>query len=373
MTRILYYVSGHGFGHAARSAEVVRALGESYPEIRVLVVTSAPKRLFAGLPAVAGEVIVSDVDTGVIEAGSSIRVDRDATVDRLTSFLGNADEVVAREVARVQLEDISLIVADMPYLAGEIAERAGLPSVAIGNFTWDWIYEPYVSDSPHGQALLARVREAYGKMSCYLRLPLSHDTDSFRRIVDIPLITRSVQKSRKDVLRWLGVDSEDRRRRVLFAMRDSAFLDALARAARSAPDRLFLYFGAPQASMPENARLVHLDNGVAFPDVLNVCDVVVSKLGYGTLSDCISTHTPILFPPRSDFREDEVFLPLVSRYLRAHELPRSDFEGGNWLPHLRHVEKTPGPPATLPMGGASTCASILAELCHFPKGDSHRI
>lgn len=363
MKRILFYISGHGFGHAARSAEVIRALGEGHSDIDVLVVTSAPKRLFAALPTVVGDVTVLDIGTGVVEGGSSLSIDRHATVARLAEFIRDCDEIVGAEVERVRREKISLIVADIPYLAGEIAERADVPCVAIGNFTWDWIYEPYLSDAPDGQALLARIRRAYGKMSCYLRLPFSHDTESIRPIVDVPLIVRSIRAESQDVLRQLGIDEQDQRSRVLYAMRDSVFLDALARAADNATDRLFLYFGSAEGEMPDNARPVLLEDGVTFPDVLNVCDAVVSKLGYGTLADCIATGTPILFPPRSDFREDEVFFPVVPRYLRARELPIGDFESGNWLPYLRQLAESPEPPGAFPMDGAATCARMLADRC----------
>ena len=37
-------------------------------------------------------------------------------------------------------------MADIPFLAGDIAAAAGIPIIAITNFTWDWIYEPYFND-----------------------------------------------------------------------------------------------------------------------------------------------------------------------------------------------------------------------------------
>jgi predicted glycosyltransferase len=140
-------------------------------------------------------------------------------------------------------------------------------------------------------------------------------------------------------------------------------LDTVVRAAEKAPDRLFLYFGSPQQRMPDNTCAVVLDGQMAFPDVLNVCDVAVSKLGYGTLADCISTRTPLLFPPRCDFREDEVMVPAAPRLLRARALPLEDFESGNWDPHLRQLENTPAPIDSLEIDGAAVCARILAETC----------
>ena len=46
---IAVYVSGHGFGHATRTAEVLRELRERAPDLLITVVTSAPAFLFEGI------------------------------------------------------------------------------------------------------------------------------------------------------------------------------------------------------------------------------------------------------------------------------------------------------------------------------------
>ena len=37
----------------------------------------------------------------------------------------------------------SMTVSDLPPLGIAAAKAAGLPAIALGNFTWDWIYEHY--------------------------------------------------------------------------------------------------------------------------------------------------------------------------------------------------------------------------------------
>ena len=44
--------------------------------------------------------------------------------------------------------DAALVVADIPPLALAAARLAGVPAIALGNFTWDWIYRDY----PGGEA-----------------------------------------------------------------------------------------------------------------------------------------------------------------------------------------------------------------------------
>jgi hypothetical protein len=47
--RIVFYVSGHGFGHSSRTVEVIRALRERDPAASTTVKTSAPRRLYGGI------------------------------------------------------------------------------------------------------------------------------------------------------------------------------------------------------------------------------------------------------------------------------------------------------------------------------------
>ncbi len=48
---IAVYVSGHGFGHSTRTAEVLRTLRERAPSLPITVSTSAPAFLFEGIVA----------------------------------------------------------------------------------------------------------------------------------------------------------------------------------------------------------------------------------------------------------------------------------------------------------------------------------
>ena len=43
---ILFYVSGHGFGHSVRVIEVIENLGRVMPGIRVHIRSSAPRWLY---------------------------------------------------------------------------------------------------------------------------------------------------------------------------------------------------------------------------------------------------------------------------------------------------------------------------------------
>ena len=46
MPSVVFYISGHGFGHTVRQIAIINALGARLPAADLVVCTSAPRRLF---------------------------------------------------------------------------------------------------------------------------------------------------------------------------------------------------------------------------------------------------------------------------------------------------------------------------------------
>jgi UDP:flavonoid glycosyltransferase YjiC (YdhE family) len=356
---ILYYVSGHGYGHARRSAEVIRALRAEAPDVNVYVRTAAPAEMFRGL--VAGPVISSHIDTQVVER-DPLSIDWPATLAAAADLLRRRRVAIAKEVEAVGGLGPSLVVTDVPFLAGDVAAVLGVPCVAVSNFTWDWVFEPQRSAHPDGAAVVRGVRSSYAQMAALLQLPFGHDTDAFPQVIPVPLVARRATLEPADVIRRLGLDAADMRPRVLVGMRGGVAEDALERAAAEASDYLFLRLDRGESVSPvaPNVRPVRLEAGLDFSDLLAVSDVVVSKLGYGMIADCIAAGTRLVWPRRVGFREDEVTEAQAPRFLRMGELPVESFHAGRWLETLDRVMALPAPPERMPLDGAAACARVIA-------------
>ena len=87
--------------------------------------------------------------------------------------------------------------------------------------------------------------------------------------------------------------------------------------------------------------------------------MVVSKLGYGMIADCIAAGTRLAWPRREGFREDEVTEREAPRYLRMAEVPREEFRAGEWTPALNRTMALPPPTEQMPLDGAAACARII--------------
>lgn len=119
-----------------------------------------------------------------------------------------------------------------------------------------------------------------------------------------------------------------------------------------------------QEQLPDNFLLAPGD--AYTPDLVNAADCVLGKIGYGTMSECLSHGVPLVFVRRDFFNEEPFLRKLLEVYDCAVEMRRRDFFEGHWGPYLtRACALTPC--YSEPTNGAEVVATRLVEI-----GQSHR-
>ena len=120
-----------------------RARPRGRPDVGIVVRTSAPRWLFDRTVARAVQLVDGPCDTGIVQI-DSLRLDEAATIARRATFYATLRRARRARSARCCASTTSRSsIADAPPLACAAAARAGIPSVVVSNFTWDWIYEGY--------------------------------------------------------------------------------------------------------------------------------------------------------------------------------------------------------------------------------------
>lgn len=345
---VVFYVSGHGFGHAVRTSGVIAALRALRPAWQIIVRTTAQPSLFPD----PEQVHHCEIDSGAVEGAGSLRIDTAETVLALQRFLGKADGIVADETEFIRNSGARLLIADIPYLPGEIARASGVPALAIGNFTWDWIYEPML---PPGGVALERIRSAYTGIVTALRLPFSQPTGwgMFGEVLDVPLLCRKPIQAKRF----------DPRPTVLLGGRGQLDVDILKRASSACPDFFFLAIAERQRFYNGNLLLRPLGPDFTFGHAMAASDIVLAKLGYSLVADCVAAEKRILYPPRTGFREDVVMQAEVGLHVPAMPIPVAEYLAGDWESYLRKVAELPSVISELSTNGAEECAKRIVANC----------
>jgi hypothetical protein len=349
---VAYYISGHGLGHASRSIELIEALTRWCRDLRLVIRTSAASWAFDRIRGPRIEVQPVVTDPGAVQI-DSLSLDEDGTARRAAEFYRGFDRRVEAEAASLRQLGAALVIADIPPLAIAAAHRAGIPSVAIANFTWDWIYACYPQFERIAPGVIDTIASAYALATRALRLPIHGGFDSMRAVTsDLPFVARRSARDPAGTRRLLGIDG---RRPIALSSFGGHGLDLpYDRLARSG---LTVLLPSP-----------HPPAGLRYEDLVAAADVVVSKPGYGIVSECVANGTALLYTSRGRFAEYDVMLEEMPRVLRCRYLAPRDLSAGNWGGAIEALLAQPPPPEQARVDGAAVAASIILDLisCRSP-------
>jgi len=355
------YVSGHGFGHATRTAEVLRAVRAQARELPIFVASSAPAFLFHDAVSAPLAVRTVECDVGLAQR-DALRIDTAATVARWRAFRAGWDALVEREARAVSADGTRLVVGDIPPLATAVARASGLTSIAIGNFSWDWIYAHVARGEPALEEAASFCARAYGETDLLLRLPFAGDLSAFPRIEDLPLVARRPGVARARARGRLGLTDAPA---ILLSFGGVGMpeLDPGVYAGLRGWQLLVTGRVRPRP-LPPNVRLLDAAAleaaGLRYPDLVGAVDVVVSKPGYGIVTDCIGAGTRLVYTDRGDFPEYPILVREMARWLPAAFVSNEELVQGRIGDAVESVRgrEVPPPPD---LGGADRAAARILE------------
>lgn len=333
-----WFITHHGYGHAARSASVIQALLSRRPGARFRLYTRVPSAFFRqGLPAASVQVCDCVTDVGLVQP-TPIREDLPATVERLDRFLPFDPEIVNRLAAELTAHQCRVVVADIAPLGIAVGKAAGLPTVLIENFTWDWIYREYVRDHPSLAPHITYLREVTAAADHHIQ------TEPFCAVregaLSVPPVCRPPRTPRDSIRQELRIP--DDANLVMIAMGGVPdrypFVDALAEHERC-------HFVAPCAidsiSCRGNVTLLPHHSRFYHPDLVHAADAIVAKAGYSTLAEVYHAGLPFGYILRDTFPETPPFEHYLRRHFDGIRIRPEEFYGGRWIRRIPELLSLP--------------------------------
>jgi L-arabinokinase len=349
---VAYYVTAHGYGHGVRSCDIIRGLNDLAPELKICIVSDLPESFFRNrLPSISNSCSPGSFDLGMVQL-DSIRVDVPASLDGVESLYHRREILIRQEAAFLENGGFGLVATDIPAIPLEAAALAGIPRIAIGNFSWDWIYSAYARRDSRWTPIIQALAEGYAQADLLLRLPFHGDMRAFRKVEDLPLVALPGRERRQEIAGLTGCASETRWILLSFTSLEWD-ANALERVERLG-DYSFLTV-LPLGWKRKNIYAIDRDR-IPFSDVIASVDAVISKPGFGIVSECIMNGKPLIYADRSDFLEYEPLLEGIRKYLRNIHIPAMKLYQGDLTDALEAIENVPAPSQRLKGGGASLAA-----------------
>lgn len=263
--------SAHGFGHTARQLGLIERLHARHA---VTLFTHAP-HLVEPIPNIDIQAVKWDV--GLVQH-DSFGVDIAATQAWLSHHVhsGLIDRIAAC------LASFDLCLCDINPMVMAACQQKGIPVVAVGNFSWSWIYSHF----PALDAWTALFREWEGACDA---IDISHGLgpglSGFKSVTQAGRLVRQsspVEELSNRVLLSFGGFGLKRPEHLMPEIQGVQYI---AGAATAIHPRLQAYPNIPYAQL------------------IACASVIVTKVGYGILTEAAQHGIPLLCLKRSDFPE----------------------------------------------------------------------
>lgn len=361
--QIAYFITPHGFGHATRAAAIMTAAQALDPSVQFEIFTRVPQWLFQqslnqSLNAPFG---YHDTLTDIgLAQKNALHEDIAETVRRLDAMLPFDPDWIGDLARQVVALGCQLVVCDVAPLGIAVARAAGVPSVLIENFTWDWIYESYRQDAAGLAPHIAYLQDLFARADYRIQ------TEPVCRYVQADIITTPVSRIPRTaapaIRERLGVPTQSQLVLVtmggLSTTNQHTFLDRLAEHTQA-------YFILPGMgdTVQIQGNVVRLPHQSHFyhPDIMHAADAVVGKTGYSTVAEAYHAGAPYGYVSRPRFPESAVMAAFIQSRMRGIEFSEAAFHSGQWLDRLPELLSLGHIPRVEP-NGAEQVAQFLLKL-----------
>lgn len=330
---IAFFITPHGFGHASRATGLMQAISQQIPDSKFIVFSTIPEWFFQEA-RLQVKTIPLQCDVGVVQKTPFIE-DFETTLKELEKMYPTQPAVLDKIAAELHSNKVNLVICDIAAIGILAAKQAGIPSILIENFTWDWIYESFINAYAQFKEFSAYLSSIYPRADLRIQTePLCDRIDNACYITSP--IARQPFADRKITRKRLGITESQKL--VLMSMGGIQEEFASAKKLRTYQDYLFIIPNGKE-KFKRIGNLIYLPHHSDFyhPDLIQAADFIIGKAGYSTIAEVFHAGIPFSFISRSRSRETRPLADFIKSNMPSIEISEEQYRSEEWLEMLPQI------------------------------------
>lgn len=352
-------ISSHGYGHIGQMTPILNKLAAEYGDkINFTIQCGTNADFLASSFSFDFKHIEKSDDIGMLMVDSldvQPQKSHRAYKDYHASWPKSA-MLKAREVERQRAD---AVVSNVSYLTLAAADHLGVPSIGMCSLNWAYIYLSYCGHLPGSDEIYQKALNHYRSADHFL-IPtpgmkmsaLGNETHigplsrlgnrypNFKKRLNLPEQTRLVLVSMGGIPH--NLDSSQ------WPLMENVTWLSTSPAPANRPDILCV------RDLPFN-----------FIDVLNQCDLLLCKPGYGMFAEATCNGVPVMYVKREKWPEEPYLIEWLKQHNECMELTREAFEQGQFAEEVAKMLMAKQDKKTYPVsptGVGEACGYILDAL-----------
>lgn len=293
---IVFYISNHGFGHASRNIPIIRYILEVYKNVKIIVKTGKAQGEF--IKSLIGELegrieyYFESTDLGLILKESSLEIDKIKLESEVEKYVNTFDERILKEKEFLKKNKVEVVISDIVPWIFKCTKDLKVKSILISNFTWVEIYREHLSKDIYNEYIecykladkalfyelymeeMKSYINNYEKVSLCSRDFNLEKVDKIKRSFNKPIVYISVGRS-VDLKEEIDVSN------------------------------LHYDFIVTEGIKLKGNNIYYLDKETSnTQDYLMASDYIITKAGWGTISEALLAKKKIAVLSRNNISED---------------------------------------------------------------------
>ena len=347
------------------TAPIINELIHRYP-VRLTLRTTLPEHLLKSRIDGDFNVIPENTDFGMV-MHSSLDVDIPESAKAYQAFHENYEEKVLLEIASLQAIKPDLILANIPYLTIDASARCGIPCVAYCSLNWLEIFDHYFNGVFSGEEKIKKqIADAYNKADVFLCPAPSMSMPQLKNIQKVGPVAK------------INTNTSITSNAPAHKLRDKIGRVPKVRFVLITPGGVPT--SIPVDDWPANENIVWIcswpikssrddvfsceEIDLSFNEILASCDAVITKPGYGAVTETVCNQVPALYVKRGDWPEEPCLVDWWHQHGCVDEISRDDLFSGNVINQLKLLWQKKSKPLTRPDGINDVC-DVLSKYLHI--------
>ncbi|MFT8323230.1 MAG: glycosyltransferase [Bacillus sp. (in: firmicutes)] len=320
MKTIAYYISDYGYGHAARSIAIIRKLLAADRNLIIIICHSfALPFIKKSLSSKRVSYREIQTDIGYILKRDSIFPDKDKLLAVYNLFVENWGDKIQIENKFLSTKNVNLVISDISPLPFEAAANLNIPSVGLSNFTWYTAYENLIEET-----LLSPLKRAYEHMTYFFSLSGNAERNWGKQSV-YEFFAREINSKEIENLKRNAYINGKRKHIVFLGIgmkMEQGLLENLP--IWDSPDCVFLVSSNIQVAK-QNVISIPSDYTES-QNYIAASDLVITKAGWGTVSEAVVKQVPLLLINRESMKEDRNTIEALQNKHLCETIQWEDFQ-----------------------------------------------
>lgn len=292
--KLAMYISDHGFGHASRNIPIIRYILEVCKNVKIIVKTGKPQGEFIKslIEDERVEYYFENVDVGLILKDNSLEIDKIKLEVEVKKYISTFDKRIIMEQSFLKNNNVDIIVSDIAPWIFKCSENLNIKGILISNFTWIEIYKEYLSE-----AICNEYIECYklADKALFYELYMEEMKSYITNYEEVSLCSRNFNLEKVDKIKrsfnkpivYISVGrSVDLKEDIDVSNLDYEFI-------------------VTNGIRIKGSNVYHLDKETSnTQDYLMASDYIITKAGWGTISEALLAKKKIAVLSRNNVAED---------------------------------------------------------------------